>query len=123
MRTSFLEPGVRRVLIFQVASAALVSSVGLASSGQTAAISALAGGGAVIAGNLAYAMIARPSRVKAKSGGTVLMVHVAAQAAKTALVLLSLLAAFASGKFAAGPLIIGTGVALLAHWLSFLFHR
>ena len=123
MRRSFLEPDVRRVLIFQVASAALVSSVALASSGQTAAISALVGGGVVITGNLAYAMIARPSRVKAKSGAAVLTVHVAAQAAKTALVLLSLLAAFASGKFAAGSLIIGTGVALLAHWLSFLFHR
>jgi F0F1-type ATP synthase assembly protein I len=123
MRTSFLQPGVRRVLMFQVASVALVSSVALASSGQAAAISALVGGGAVIAGNLAYAMIARPSRVKAKSGAAVLMVHVAAQAAKTVLVLLSLLAAFASGKFAAGSLIIGTGVALLAHWLSLLFHR
>lgn len=123
MRTSFLQPGVRRVLMFQVASVALVSSVALANSGQVAAISALVGGGAVIAGNLAYAMIARPSRVKAKSGAAVLMVHVAAQAAKTVLVLLSLLAAFASGKFAAGSLIIGTGVALLAHWLSFLFHR
>jgi len=91
MRTSFLQPGVRRVLMFQVASVALVSSVALASSGQ--------------------------------AGAAVLMVHVAAQAAKTVLVLLSLLAAFASGKFAAGSLIIGTGVALLAHWLSFLFHR
>jgi hypothetical protein len=51
------------------------------------------------------------------------MVHVIAQSAKMVLVLVSLLAAFASGKFAAGLLVIGTGVALLAHWLSLLFHR
>jgi F0F1-type ATP synthase assembly protein I len=111
------------VLIIQIASIALLSVVALVSSGQLNAISALAGGGAVFAGNLAYAVIARPSRVHAKSGSAVLMVHVIAQSVKMVLVLVSLLAAFASGKFAAGLLIIGTGVALLAHWLSLLFHR
>jgi F0F1-type ATP synthase assembly protein I len=123
MGRSFLEPGVRRVLIIQIASIALLSAVVLVSSGQLNAISALAGGGAVFAGNLAYAVIARPSRVNAKSGSAVLMVHVIAQSAKMVLVLVSLLAAFASGQCAAGLLVIGTGVALLAHWLSLLFHR
>jgi len=123
VESRFLGAPYRKVLILQACGAILAAASGLLFSGLVAAVSALVGAGAVVLGNLAYAFIARPSRVNARPASAVLLVHVLAQSAKLFLVLSVMLVAFASGKAAAGWLIAGAGVALLAHWLSLLFYR
>ena len=119
----FLGAPYRKVLILQAIGAIFAAAGGLLFSGLVASVSALVGAGAVFLGNLAYAFVARPSRVNAKSASAVLLVHVLAQSAKLFLVLSVMLVALTSGKAAAGWLIAGAGVAILAHWLSLLFYR
>jgi F0F1-type ATP synthase assembly protein I len=118
MGRSFWEPVVRRVLIVQVASVALLTVVALVSSGQLAAISALAGGGTVVVGSLVYAFIVRPAEVFAVSGRRVLLRHIVAELAKLSLVLGLLFGAFATRSFDGGWLLAGFILVLLAYWAA-----
>jgi F0F1-type ATP synthase assembly protein I len=123
MATSFLEPVFRRVLTVQVVSAALLSLLALVLGTQLAAVSALIGGGAVVAGSLAYAFVVRPVKVFAVSGKRVLLRHIFAELAKLSLVLGLLFGAFATRLFDGGWLLAGLILGLLAHWAAFLSRR
>ena len=113
----------QKVIFAQVLLAAITSIAALISSGQAAAVSALTGGAAVLVGSLAYAALARQSRVSAVSGGRVLGRHLLAEAAKVFLVLILTFAALASGWFVAGWVLAAMGVTLLGHWLALLIIR
>jgi hypothetical protein len=91
--------------------------------GRLASISVLLGGASILAGNLGYAFVARPSRLAAKSGSGVLFTHVLAQATKVFLVLALMLYLLSSNQLAAGWFIAGLATALLGHWLSLLLVR
>ncbi|MEP7154684.1 MAG: hypothetical protein ABI905_02855 [Betaproteobacteria bacterium] len=113
----------QKVLLSQFALALVVIVAGLAIAGQQAAISALAGGVAVLAGSVAYMVLARQSKVSAVSAGRVFGRHLVAEAAKILLVLLLVFAALASGWFAAGWVLTAMAVTLLGHWLALLIIR
>jgi hypothetical protein len=91
--------------------------------GGLAALSALAGGVSVVVGSLAYAVLARKSKVSAVSAGKVLRRHAVAEAAKWLVVLGLLFGALNSGWFIATWLVAAMCVALLGHWLVFLIIR
>jgi len=113
----------QKVLLSQFALAALCVLVGAATAGREAAISGIAGGGAVLAGSLLYVVLARQSKVTTVTAGRVLGRHLAAEAAKVLLVLVSVFAALASGWFVAGWVLSAMAVTLLGHWLALLIIR
>ena len=111
----------RKVLILQVVCTLVFALIATVFAGTGAAWSVLVGGAVILLGNLAYAFVARPSRIAAKSGSTVLLTHIWAQLAKLGLIFCLMLAALASGKLAAGWFVAAIGVALLGHGLSLFF--
>ncbi len=118
MRQAFLGGSYQKVLILQAIGTLMFALGTLVLGGQQMAMSVLAGGTIIMVGNLAYAWIARPSRVFAKSGNEVLLRHVLAQIAKLVMILGLMLGAFTSGWFQTGWLLVAMGVALLGHWVS-----
>lgn len=123
MRHAILGNAYRRVLTVQVIVVVVFALIALFWHGQFASVSALSGGFIIIAGNLAYAMVARPSKVDAKSGNQVLLRHVLAELAKILFVVGLMSAAFVSDMFDAVWLIAALGVALLGHGLSLLLSK
>jgi F0F1-type ATP synthase assembly protein I len=113
----------RRVLILQAAAVLLIVASAVLFAGRVAAASALIGGGAVLAGSLAYAIVARPAKVFAVSGKRVLLRHVLAEVAKLTIALGCVFAAFASRSFDGGWLLVGMGGALFGHWAALLYRR
>lgn len=113
----------RKVLVTQSVVVLIFAALAWVWQGQVAGISALFGGLIIVVGNLAYAFVARPSTVTAKSGNQVLLRHVLAELAKILFVLGLMLFAFSSGKFDAVWLIAALGVALLGHGLSLLLSK
>jgi F0F1-type ATP synthase assembly protein I len=111
---------VQKVLLVQAISTIVFALGAFVSAGSSQSVSVLAGGGMVLVANLAYAWVARPSRMRARGGNAVLAQHVLAELAKLVLLFGLLAVAFASGAFAAGWLIAAIGVALIGHWLSML---
>jgi F0F1-type ATP synthase assembly protein I len=122
MRNTLLGGTYRNVLLLQASVVALFALLALFWRGEVAAWSALMGGVVIVAGNLVYAIVARPSKVTAKAGSEVLLRHVLAELAKVLFVLGLMLVAFSSGKFDAVWVLAAMGIALLGHVLSlFLF--
>ena len=113
----------RKVIFLQATLTAGSSVAALLIAGAMSALSALAGGSAVILGSIAYAALARESKVSMVSAGRVLTRHLMAEAAKVLLVLTLVLASLASGWFVAGWLIAAMAVALLGQWLALLIIR
>ena len=113
----------QKVILSQSALAVVSVVAGLIAAGQEAAISALAGGVAVLAGSVVYVALARQSKVSAVSAGRVLGRHLMAEAAKILLVLILVFAALASGWFVAGWVLAAMAVTLLGHWLALLIIR
>ncbi len=113
----------RKVIFLQAILTAGSSVAALLIAGAMSALSALAGGSAVILGSIAYAALARESKVSMVSAGRVLTRHLMAEAAKVLLVLTLVLASLASGWFVAGWLIAAMAVALLGQWLALLIIR
>ena len=113
----------RKVIFLQAILTALSSVVALLIAGTVPAVSALTGGSAVIVGSIAYAVLARESKVSMVSAGRVLTRHLMAEAAKVLLVLTLVLASLASGWFVAGWLIAAMAVSLLGQWLALLIIR
>jgi F0F1-type ATP synthase assembly protein I len=113
----------RKVIFLQVFLALVAAAIALLAAGGREACSALAGGMAVIAGNLAYSLLARPAKVGAASGKTVLGRHIAAEAAKILVVLGLVLGALLAGGFAAGWLVAAMGLCLLGNWVAVLIIR
>ena len=74
-------------------------------------------------GSLAYAALARGSKVSAVSAGRVLGRHLVAETTKVLVVLTLMFAALASGWFVASWLLVAMGVTLLGHWLALLLIR
>jgi F0F1-type ATP synthase assembly protein I len=112
-----------KVIIFQTVAALVLSLAALVFVDKQMALSALAGAGIIVAGNLSYAWIARQSKLVAKPGGEVLLRHVLAQIAKLLIIFGLMLGAFTSNWFQAGWLVASMGAALLVHWVSLLFLR
>ncbi len=123
METPLIGLAYRRVLILQAAAVFLIVAFAVLFAGQVAAASALIGGGAVIAGSLAYAFIARPAKVFAVSGKRVLLRHMLAEVAKLMIALGCMFVAFATRSFDGGWLLVGMGGTLLGHWASLLYRR
>jgi F0F1-type ATP synthase assembly protein I len=123
MQQTVLGGAYRKVLILQAVGAMIFALVVLLFAGLQPAISVLLGGLVMMTGNLAYAFVARPSRLTAKAGTAVLFTHVLAQLAKLFLVLVLMLVALSSGQLAAGWFIAGIACALVGHWLSLVIHR
>jgi len=113
----------RKVIFLQAILTALSSVVALLIAGTVPAVSALTGGSAVVVGSIAYAVLARESKVSMVSAGRVLTRHLMAEAAKVLLVLTLVLVSLASGWFVAGWLIAAMAVALLGQWLALLIIR
>jgi hypothetical protein len=119
----FLDSVLRKVLCLQILATTAIAAVGGLAAGQLGLLSAFCGGGIVVVGNLAYAWVARPSRMHARSGSEVLLRHVLAQLAKLSMVLGLMSVAFVSGFFVAGWLLAGVAASLMGHWISLLFLR
>ena len=112
-----------KVIFAQAMLAALVVFLALIAGGHADALSAFTGGGVVMTGSLAYAALARESKVSAVSAGRVLGRHLLAEMAKVLVVLTLMFAALASGWFVASWLLVAMGVTLLGHWLALLIIR
>jgi F0F1-type ATP synthase assembly protein I len=123
MQHAVLGSPYRKVLMLQAIATLALAGLALLLAGELPAVSALVGGLTIMAGNLAYAFIARPSRTSAKAGSAVLLTHVLAQLTKLGLILILMIAAFASGRVMHGWLIIGLAVALAAHWFSLVLTK
>lgn len=123
MQHAILGNAYRKVLTIQVIVVVAFALIALIWSGQFASVSAVSGGFIIIAGNLAYAIVARSSKVDAKSGNQVLLRHVLAELAKIVIVVGLMSGAFVSGKFDAVWLVAALGVALLGHGLSLLLSK
>ena len=113
----------RKVIFLQAILTALSSVAALFIAGTEPAVSALTGGSAVVVGSIAYAVLARESKVSMVSAGRVLTRHLMAETAKVLLVLSLVLVSLASGWFVAGWLIAAMAVALLGQWLALLIIR
>lgn len=111
------------VLLVQGAAIAVSALLGLLASGWLTSISVLIGGGAVFIGSLAYAFVARPAKVFAVSGKHVFIRHLFAEVAKLTICLGLVFGAFVTGSFDGRWLLVGMGIALLAHWAAFLRSR
>ncbi|MBL8519559.1 MAG: ATP synthase subunit I [Betaproteobacteria bacterium] len=105
--------GVQGVLVLLIAGGALIW-------GPAAATSVLAGGAAVLAGNVVYFSLARESRLKARPAGRVLGRHLFAEAAKLVTITVILLLVLACGWFVPLWVLAAMGVALMGHWLALL---
>lgn len=115
-----MNPAALKVAAVQVVLVAVFAFIALIWQGQLAGLSAVCGGAIIVLGNLAYAVIARPHKVRHVSSNQVLMRHVLAEVAKILIVLALMLGAFTVNKFDAVWLIAAVGVALLGHGLSLL---
>lgn len=113
----------RKVIFLQALLTASSAIAAFFVAGSISAMSALSGGAAVLVGNIAYAAVARESKVSAVSAGRVLGRHLLAEVAKMLVILSLLLVSLASGVFVAGWVIAAAGVALLGHWLALLIIR
>ena len=110
----------QKVIFVQIGLLGMVALAAAVFAGGLAALSALAGGISVVGGSLAYAALARKSKVSAVSAGRVLRRHAFAEAAKWLVVLGLLLGALNSGWFIATWLVAAMCVALLGHWFVLL---
>lgn len=110
----------QKVIFVQIGLLGMVALAAAVFAGGLAALSALAGGISVVGGSLAYAALARKSKVSAVSAGKVLRRHAFAEAAKWLVVLGLLLGALNSGWFIATWLVAAMCVALLGHWFVLL---
>ncbi len=113
----------RKVISVQAILGATVVLIAILSEGNLAALSASVGALSVVAGSLAYAILARKSKVTAVSAGTLVSRHALAEVAKWVVVLGIIFAAMSSGWFAATWLVAAMCVALMGHWLVFLIIR
>ena len=113
----------RKVTLLQALLAAVTSTFALIVDGLHSALSAGAGGLAVLCGGALYAVIARESALVAVTSGRVLGRLYAAEAAKVFCTLALVLLALASGWFVAGWLVAAMGVVLTGHWLALLIIR
>ena len=113
----------QKVISIQVGLIFVVMCVALILGNRASAISALVGGVAVVAGTVAYALLARTSKVSAVAAGYVLRRHGVAEVAKWLVVSGLMLGALSSGWFVATWLVAAMCVALLGHWLVFLIIR
>lgn len=113
----------RKVISVQAILGAAVILIAMVSDGNLAALSALVGALSVVAGSMAYAVLARKSKVVAVSAGSVIRRHALAEVAKWMVVLVVIFGALSSGWFAATWLVAAMCVALLGHWLVFLIIR
>lgn len=120
MQSANLKLTYRNVILLQAILVTLFSVFALLWQGQTAGLSALCGGFVIWAGNLAYVIIARPSKVSSVSGNQVLMRHMLAETAKILIVLSLMLGAFTSARFDAVWLLAALAVALIGHGLSLM---
>lgn len=118
--TAILNASALNVVTIQVVLAVIFAAIGFVWQGQLAGLSAVCGGLIIVLGNLAYAFIARPSKVRHISGNQVLMRHVLAEVAKILIVMSLMLGAFTANMFDAVWLIAAVGIALLGHGLSLL---
>jgi F0F1-type ATP synthase assembly protein I len=113
----------QKVILAQIALSGIVVLAAAMFEGSLSALSALVGGISVVVGSLAYAVLARKSKVSAVSAGKVLRRHAFAEAAKWLVVLGLLLGALNSGWFIVTWLVAAMCVALLGHWFVFLIVR
>lgn len=123
MRQAILDNTVLKVLSLQSLATMIAMLLVLVIGGKNAAVSVLMGGVAVLAGNLAYAFLARASVLYAKPGKVVLLRHVLAEIAKIVIVLALVFGALASGGFAPGWVVAGMAVALMCQWLVWLLQK
>ena len=113
----------RKVISVQAILGAAVVLIAIVFDGNLAALSAFIGAISVVAGSMAYAVLARKSKVVAVSAGHVIRRHALAEVAKWMVVLVVVFGALSSGWFAATWLVAAMCVALLGHWLVFLIIR
>jgi F0F1-type ATP synthase assembly protein I len=113
----------KKVALLQAVIGGLLIFIAGLAAGGTAAISAAAGGLAVICGTAIYASLARESALQSVSAGKVMGRHLAAEFAKVLTIVVLMLLALASGWFAAGWLVVAMGVVLFGHWLALLIIR
>ena len=113
----------RKVISVQAILGAGVVLIAIVFDGNLAALSAFIGALSVVAGSMAYAVLARKSKVVAVSAGHVIRRHALAEVAKWMVVLVAVFGALSSGWFVATWLVAAMCVALLGHWLVFLIIR
>lgn len=113
----------RKVISVQAILGAAVVLIAIVFDGNLAALSAFIGALSVVAGSMAYAVLARKSKVVAVSAGHVIRRHALAEVAKWMVVLVAVFGALSSGWFVATWLVAAMCVALLGHWLIFLIIR
>jgi F0F1-type ATP synthase assembly protein I len=113
----------RKAVLLQIVIAVPMVLVAGWVAGSIAALSAAAGGFAVVLGSLAYVFLARESKVTAVSAGAVLRRHLFAELAKVLVILGAMLGAFVSGWFSAEWLVASVAVAVLGHSLSLFFSK
>lgn len=113
----------RKVISVQAILGAAVVLIAIVFDGNLAALSAFIGVLSVVAGSMAYAVLARKSKVVAVSAGHVIRRHALAEVAKWMVVLVAVFGALSSGWFVATWLVAAMCVALLGHWLIFLIIR
>lgn len=113
----------RKVISVQAILGAAVVLIAIVFDGNLAALSAFIGALSVVAGSMAYAVLARKSKVVAVSAGHVIRRHALAEVAKWMVVLVAVFGALFSGWFVATWLVAAMCVALLGHWLVFLIIR
>jgi ATP synthase protein I len=122
----FAERGVwrvfRQIIVAQVLSTAVVTSLSGWLAGMHGAISALLGGTIGIAAGLAFAMVA--ARLKSRSAGEVLLLALGAEALKIALIVFLLWLVFATYPEVVAPGLIGSFiVSILIFGMAFFFAR
>jgi F0F1-type ATP synthase assembly protein I len=120
MQSATLKLTYRNIIALQAVVIVFFSLIAFLWQGKIAGLSALCGGFMIWAGNLAYVVIARPSKVSAVSGNQVLMRHMLAETAKILIVLSLMLGAFTSARFDAVWLLAALIVALIGHGLSLM---
>ncbi len=109
----------RKVLGVQCVLVLMLAAMGMLQ-GFNVAGSLLAGGIAVLAGNLVYFAVAREKSVSAKPAGRVLGRHLFAEVAKLLTIAVSLVLLLASGWLVPLWVLAGMGAALTGHWLALL---
>jgi F0F1-type ATP synthase assembly protein I len=112
-----------KVFFLQALSILVLAGAAFFAIGEMGFVSAIAGGGTVLMGNLVYSVVASASSSRPVSGKRLLARHALAEAAKVAVVLALTMAALATGWFVGGWLVAAMGIALIGHWLALLIIR
>ena len=112
----------RQIIVAQVLSTAVVTSLSGWLAGMHGAISALLGGTIGIAAGLAFATVV--ARLKSRSAGEVLLLALGAEALKIALIVFLLWLVFATYPEVVAPGLIGSFiVSILIFGMAFFFAR